>query len=660
MRDSELEELRRLLDGLPPDHKLTIAAGPPLPPGFNSAAGKHPLFFRDWKWKKSLCARESVEMFPDVLTLSPEYLRFLTESVSLGLDNLKVELDEEGFVGPSGVHKDVGSFGTVSGFRQAPVAYPLRSNHILRESLGLPNEWRRERDRTIYREWLHLFFSQWADRIIRIAAKSKSGPPFMTYSPGVKVNLVEERLQLDTLNKILKKITKQDYRGLRKDHQCCGFGTVGRRGQSDAAGKVRSVATEEYARTGGRSGQMINADKRVIVDGVVYDTLAGQRVRPIIGYSVVLNTIGQIMSSGHQHAAYERFPKVLKFTDVQTKLDELCAEFLPGEERLTAFFADVVNFDASALPEFRFREILDVWGQYWDGGLVDLQEMLHRAPYCTAPLELDGKFYWSGNPDDPSAYDGEGSLKSGDNIVTIVGIIEMVGDYLTNCDYAFGNVVGNVESIMRGEHHTRLWDKGDDHGVWGNPASVARYEEIATAVIDGKMAYSYFKVEAEPGKQFTGAVIQRRGPRAFKALPRLHSLHEKSYANEHSVNSVFRPVWPIGAFARKELYGAAPQYQTYVDLIDESWDRSGCKRIYGTLNAIIDKGMEETQTFWRLAQTPIDYTVLFSPAKANYRFTDDEISPDILKLFKRDISHDLTRGIADTMYGGRILEMKNG
>lgn len=658
---STLQELKKAQGLSEPDHMLTVAKGPPLPPGFEKTEGKHPIFFRNWKWDRPLVMREPIHMMTNVHTFDPEYLNFLSKMVEISAVEMKVGLDQEGFVDKSHVHKSTGSFGTVSGFRQDPAGYPLRDNALLREEYGLPNEWRREVDRAIYREWLHLFFNEWCERPIKTANKSKSGPPHMLYDAHDKIALISDRLVEPTLTKILSLVGQKKYRALRKDHGCIPSGTAGRRGQSDDAGRVRMVASEEYARTGGRSGNRIETKKKVVIDDVEYPLLAGQRVRTVIGYNTILNSIGQIQSTGHLYAAYERFPATLKFADLQDKVDELCRTFLPNEEVLTCFAGDVGNFDGCALAEFRWKEILDVASCYWDGDIIALQDMLHRAPYCTPPLEGDGKFYWSGNPDDPADYDGSGSLKSGHNMVTIAGIIEMVGEFLTNCHYAFGNVVGNVKRIVEGDYLLRLWDKGDDHMIWGTPDGVKRYEEVALA-IDSKRnkKYAYFEVTPEAGKQFIGYILMRLGPRKFSAVRRIHSLHEKSFANEHGIGteahpSPFRPCWPIGGFVRKELYGTSNAYGIYQDIQRHAWRETGCEAKYGSVDAILDTAMDKMTPIWRIARTQADFDILINPAKLNYRYHEDEsVSEEVAALFQSSLPGKLTLRAAEQRYGGKI------
>lgn len=656
---SNLESLAASRKQSAPDHVLTVKSGPPLPPGFEKVEGKHPFFFKKWKFDKPLVAREPVQMLTNVSTFDPEFLRFLERTLELSKKHMPVDLDDEGFVGPSHIHKTTSSFGTVSGWRQNPMAYSLRDNFVLRDELGLPNSWRCETDRQIYREWLHLFFSAWCDRPIKVTKKSKSGPPHMEYEADKKIRLIEDRLEDAVFTRILKLIRAKKMRDLRKDHQCIAVGVAGRRGQSDDAEKVRLVADELYARTGGREGRRVPTDKRVEIDGHHYATLSAQRVRQVIGYSTILNSFGQMMSTGHLYAAYDRFAPTLKFAELQDKVDSL-DEFLPSEPILTCFAADVDNFDNTAIPEFRWLEIIDVMRHYWDDGMVELQDMLHRAPYCSAPLELGGEFYWSGNPDDPAAFDSKGALKSGSNMVTIIGILEIVGEFLTNCNYAFNNVKGNVRRILEGDYILRLWDKGDDHVIWGAPDTVARYEKIATASEGEKLKYAYFRVSAEPGKQFIGHIIQRLGPRKFKALPRIHSLHDKTYCNEHSVGtlekpSVFRPCWPIGAFVRKMLYGNSSALPIYNDVTEFAWKESGALARYGSVDAILNAAMDRQTSMWRLARNSSDMDVLISPQKLDYRYHEDQISPEVVSLFKSSLNQDLTTGWVTKLYGGVII-----
>lgn len=639
-----------------PDHVLTVENGPPLPPGFEKASGKHPFFWKAWKWNVPLTTRRSVEMYPNVFTMDASYLNYLSMMRERGQDLLTVSLDDEGFVGETGIHKPVSAFGTVSGYMADPMAYPLKDNTLLRESLGLPNDWRRERDRQIYREWVDLFFAAWYDRPVKITDKSKFGMPYMEYAKAIKGAIVERALSDQEFPKILKKLEARRLRDLRKDHQVILGGIVGKRGQSDSAETIRMVADREYAMSGGRAGKLIQTDKKVVVDNISYPGCNAQRARPIVGYSTTANSIGQILSTGHLYAAYERFAPCLKFAELQDKIDELCDEFLPLAPVLSCFAADISNFDQTALAEFKWKEITASMATRWDPAIVSLQDLMHRAPYFTPALEVGGEAYWSGNPDNLNDFDSTGMLKSGHNMVTIVGIIEVVGDFLITADYAFGNVLGNVKSILEGDYHLRLWDKGDDHVIWGEPSAVQRYQEFATAKDGDKVKYSYFAIAPEDGKQFIGQLMQRTGPRSFKALPRIHSLHEKSACNEHSVRTVFRPCWALGGFARKELYSASPAYDAYLELNRACWRDSGCEAKFGSLDAILDAGMDEGTTFWRQARTVIDLDVLINPQKLDYRYAEGAVSAGVVDLFKSTIKQELTSFWAHRLYSGEILD----
>jgi hypothetical protein len=148
----------------------------------------------------------------------------------------------------------------------------------------------------------------------------------------------------------------------------------------------------------------------------------------------------------------------------------------------------------------------------------------------------------------------------------------------------------------------------------------------------------YADLAAEDGVAFLGNVfwIDEAGkigvpkPNPVTFLANLH-------APEHSVNSGARPFWAQGRLEALRHYSiAGGVISDIIDLSNELWKKHmpGFRTPYQVANDVI-KITPSAPLVSELSS--IDYEVLLNPAKLYYKFSTDDVSPEVRDMFTSKI-----------------------
>lgn len=592
-------------------------------------------------FRTPLAARRPTEVLTNVYSFDDTFLLFLRE-LSKQLNEhpaLKPGVDDNQMVGENGIHTGFDRLRTVAGFAMSPLSWVPVDNHKLMKEFDLPFGFRSERHKSIFTNVFKLVFSSWEPDGIKVPKHSTVGIPMLgNYDPEYKRKAA--LWLFSNVEKILVLVDKGDYITLAREYGIVFCFNLNRRGQVDDPGKVRTVFDFEYAMSGGRSGKPLAADKHVIFnDGREYPDFSAMRERIVQGASWMVNSILQVIASGHMNALFTRFPETFHHTDPQVIADA-------AAEAGDATFSDVSDYDRS-IGSHILDLMFDVMREYWDPRLVKMYEVLYHAPYYARPLSAgshEGNGF-VGLPLDPERYPINAGNRSGHAGTSLTAKIVKVADSLCVIDDVTGDVLGNEERYLKWQMPIKLVNNGDDEGAIGSPTLIQAYRVYR---YDNK--HGYLKVAPEVGQGFSGTLIRWKGQPV--ALPRLHTIFEKMYVPERSIGTRFRKRWPIGILARLNAFDKHPVGHYAAEIHRKLW-HDMMSPTYGDLYDIIQDG-NESMDIRPDGHSAIDTEVLEDESKVHYKYRDSDVSPDILALIVKKISAEETLW-AHSYYNGHII-----
>lgn len=574
------------------------------------------------RYRAPLPMRRSLEVLPGVQSFDDRSINFLRQMTKKLNEHkmLQPNLNANHMVSENGIHTSFNRVKTVAGYSSTPLSWTPVNNHLLCESMGIPNDFRNERHRLIFDEYFGLIFGNWKPTSVKVPKKSTCGIPMMhVYDADYKR---EVALHLyDNIEVIIDLFSKGDFTKLAEDFGIVFCFNVNRRGQVDEPGKKRFSNSKEYALSGGAKGAIIPVDKTVVMkDGTTHDDFSATRERIVHGASWLINCILQIISSGHMYAMFEMFPKTFHHTDPQDIADE-CAT--SGD----ATFSDVDSYDTT-MREWLIRRVFAKAREYWQPELIDMAETLMFAPYYSRPLERkveDGaaqRGSFIGNPFDPQNTQVIAGNRSGHAWTSFMA--KSVKQYESLCvaDDTFNDVLGNVKKYLEHKAVLKFANNGDDEGAMGSKIAVDAYRKNR---YDNK--HGYFKVSEEIGQGFSGTLMRWSNGKG-QAIPRLHTTFEKFYCPERSIGGVFRPRWPIGFITRMDSFSKHPSGHYAEEIHRQCW-YDHMKPHFGSFGELLIGAMEQLDVDYE-GTTAIEREVLDDEEKIHYKYSEHDVSDAVM------------------------------
>lgn len=561
--------------------------------------------------------RRPVEVLPNIFSFDPTFLAFqkaLVENLNAN-PALAPTLDENSMVGDNGIHTNFNRLMTVAGYSSSPMSWIPRDNSSVCDDLGIPRDFRNERHRKIFDEFFDLVFASWKPTALKVPKFSVLGIPMMSqYDASYKREC--SVFLYTNIDRILLLVGQRNFKALAEEYGIVFCYNTNRRGQVDEPGKVRMSNTKEFALSSGRRGTQVPADKHVIIDGVRYDGYSATRERVVQGASWMINSILQVVASGHMHAMFDRWPTVFHHRDPNDIARAAASE---GD----ATFSDVSTYDAS-MREFLIRRLHDRARNQWPAELIDMSEILYFSPYYSRPMEIaEGKQrgQFVGDPMNPITNGVSAGNRSGHAWTSFVAKTIKVFDSLCVIDDIYQDVVGRVDAYLKDQSAIKLRNNGDDEGALGSKVAIAAYRKVR---YDGQ--HGYFSVAPEAGQGFSGSLMIWSG--AGRAVSRAHTSLEKWICPERSIGGLFRKNWVVGMMARLENLEKHPsggeilegQRKAWHDVMQPKW---------GGFGEILIAAMEGLDICYD-GLTAIDKEVLDDPEKLYYKYTDADVSPDVL------------------------------
>lgn len=567
---------------------------------------------------------KGVQLYPEIYSdqgATPGTLRKLAIKLS---ETFKVTENENGTVGPNAIAGDFYQLLTVAGHGMNPITVPPMKNAGIRRELELTDGWASPRHREIFRRLVRLMCATKLPSKVSIRREASTGcPDYVNEVPKKKKELLHA---LKNLGSFLDLVDKGALLELFVEYNAPIVQTTGERTQADKVtrdgnrfkSKDREVNDEHAARTGDFTSRKA-ADKTVMVDGhILRDHFAGRR-RTVFGMSFVPNYVVAAIFSTMRAHYLEAYAFTWKHRTPESILEKMRQfKFLAG--------FDVKQFDQT-VPTFMVDEFCSELKNYVDPRIAKLIRLMFAAPYIVPYPFIAGrseeKFnpIFGANPFDEASFTMELGLPSGISCNPDFGKLVMMTQYLCLADDFYHDVLEvGIETILRGEHEKYAFlNMGDDCVVLMNE------EPFRNHVLNGEYNAQYMAVEPEKPISFLGNVPYTDERGELQLAPNIASFFVNWLVPEFGVeNHRRRNFWAVGDRERRQHYAKSPAYSEaygiYEEIFVDGFGRSP--------SSITADYYDQQKKMGSLSF--IDALVLQNPSYLQYRFEENQVSPEIL------------------------------
>lgn len=584
-----------------------------------------------------------------VVSFDPAFLEYLRALVDALNDRLPVDLDLRGYVGPTGIHQSFDRAKTVAGYSMSQMSLAPRNNQAFVDELGLPTEFKSARHAAIFDTFMRKVFGSYKMNSIKTAKLSTSGSPIWMSNARMKR---EHALFLLANSERLRHLwNTKNLVGLAAEAKVVFLMNAGRRDQVDSIGKKRLVFPLEYAKSGGRSGEPMAADKRVVLpDGSTWEDFSATRARLFHGAPYATNLIPQIIATGTLHALFLNYPETFHCSDVA----ELARGIGVDEEIVCS---DATEYDRS-MATFLLKRMFAIAREFWSPEWIEWAEYLAFCPYFSRPVSLDadspeGKPIMMGNPLKwgHSVFRGN---PSGHAWTSLTAKIMMVFDFLATADDLMHDVLERMDDYLCHRRPLKTHNNGDD-GMYRGERSLIR--QYAAHRFNKEVNPGYFKLEPEVGHVWSGYIMAPKPEGGYTAYHRIHTTVEKMFCPERSAGSNFRTHFTIGMLQRLQG-GDHPCHDIVVELIAKHW-RDKLKTSHGDLMEMIMRHHKLVQLDTN-ALSLADKAVLEDIGKLYSQYSEDDISERVLAmLFEKALTIPEVEPFVNAHFSGSIIGVEN-
>lgn len=586
---------------------------------------------------------------PGVRSFDEPFLEFLRQLVDSLNAEFGVDLDDEDYVGASGIHQNFDRCKTVAGYSMSPMSLAPVDNEPFVRSLGLPSDFRSDRHRQIFDKFARLTFGSWVVSSVKTAKLSTSGAP--VWSSNAKYKREHAVWILSNHDKIRQLWDRRDLVELASFAKIVFLMNAGRRDQVDSVGKERKVFPLDYALSGGRKGEPVIADKMIVLpDGRAYADFSATRARLFHGAPFATNLMPQVIATGTLHGLFHNFPETFHCTDVEALADGI----LPSEKIACS---DATEYDRS-MATFLLKRLFTVAREFWDESWVEWAEHLAFCAYFSRPVGLKKKGYESVSHLVGDIFGKEHQVfrgnPSGHAWTSLIAKFMMVFDFLATADDMMENVLERMEDYLCHRMPLKTHNNGDDGMYRGERALLDRYVAYR---FDPESNPGYFVLEREKGHVWSGYIMAPKPEGGYRAYHRIHTTIEKMFCPERSAGSNFRPRFTIGLIQRLNG-GTHPKHDQVIEMISRTW-RDRAAPAYGDLMDMINRHHERL-TLDTISLTRIDREVLDDPTKLYHRYGENDVSPHVLAMIlEKAISVEEVMPVVLKVFSGQIIDPNN-
>lgn len=589
--------------------------------------------------------------WPGVDSHDPRYHAFMLDAIERLNAALPAEVDDDSYASSNAIPSTFDSARALPG-HQMPFPYALVDNAVLREELKVQEGWKRPRHKLLFDKLHELMFS-----VAVTDASARFNPVASMALPTGKNGKVFKSAKLQDIaadfDGYMRDLAAPSIKAWAARHAFPLTLTVGRLQNdswSNGQVKTRYLPSYEYAMSGGRKGSRAVANRDVIVNGRLLEGFATKRARVAYAVTGVANMLGTIASCQARAGYYAR----LGYTFHHTTPDAIAAKL--------AHFAQVFAFDATnydtTFPRDKVEYMLECDGRYFSEEYVALKrhvwfQHVWQAP--TVPGDRDSWLCsWTNDRDafDHSTFVG---LPSGAWFNPDMGKFFMTWDLLCTFDDVLGDVLENMESILRGQDlRLGILNASDDVriGIADHPA----LNEATKRWKAGERPTTYFAAEYGKGS-FLGNVFYKDGGRVMTA-PSMVSFFGNFFSPERPLSHPSRRFWALGWLERKKHYSSAPGARDAFAIVDDCFARHfpGLGTLDGiasaehlrTMNA--HTAIEEARLTSGLSA--LDYEVLMDPTKLYWRVEEDDLHPSVLAALTLNLPGEVVSKLTKNHYRG--------
>lgn len=601
-------------------------------------------------------------------------LREVDRLSRLFTDRFPASTDEDGRVGPNAVRANFYGLRHIPGLPMIPATYPLADNTEKRKARGLaPGPVSRQHE-LIFRAVVRLFFSSLTNQGLKIAKDTSTGCPDFMKSMTAKLMIAQKAL--GDAERAGKLYLSGDYETAFRMYDFGGcFYVVYREQMSDAVTltdgvftpKPREVATEEYAASGGKSGELVVASKdpqRLRDQGAyVPDGFFCTRRRTAMACPFTSNAPIMVIAQAVRARIYHEYGYSLHHTTRMQKQEKVQGwDF--------AIATDVSDHDTlwpGWLLDLICDELLEMgYADWW----VEILRTTMRLPiYISAPAPDEGHIL-IGDWRDPRMNVG---LPSGIGITDVMGSLLMVPCYtILQLDQTAPHLWASIrdlpsacswmDSYLRGNEEICQMSKSDDALLgWKRGPSAHAAHELQRKLKDGAKDLSpYMIISYEHGGAFLGDILvydHTKELSSARFMGNVISYVVNMFCPEYSVDSAkpsrdkrARPFPGLAVEAAPQVFGGSPHFDDINDTIEEvHYDLTGESfrafraDILAEDKAALVEWLRDRSSFERLgALSQADYEVIAEPSKMWWKFDIAVLNPAVVELVSSGLSPEQT------------------
>lgn len=571
-----------------------------------------------------------VQVLPEIYANDPRYLMLMRELSSALREKYQIDVREDGLFGATAVGTNFTELLTIAGCPMNPMTYNPNSNERLRYDLGLCSDFVSPRHRKIFWELIKSRYAKHDGSRGKISKISGSGFPLFTHNVETKVSHLNHIVE--HVDEILNLLVAKDFETLFKDHAIILASSSVLRTQAEG-GKInengvivpkeRMVNDLEYALTSGRSGRRFPANKAVTIDGFTYTGHFAGRARSAYAIPNPINSMFTAAVEGLRHYADNTYEFTYKHRskDEMKRKAEKFHHFLP---------LDVGQYDQS-MPWFLVKEWINLV-PFSEKAKVAVELILKAPKFYSAVNDIHNPC-WTGDLFSPEGYEEWGGLPSGAFLTSMLGKDLFSFAVLCMMDDFYHDVVGRVDSILKGDADYGFLNASDDTIIMANDdAFIIHLRNLQTT--NGSMS-KYFKVEIEPGFKFLGDCGYVTSEGEFKICSDIGSYFKNMLCPERGIDSKLRKYPMYGLMIRRSNFEDHPLFfeaeEIFLKLFQKHFNIGWSSLI--EKHMVKPNGMLSSQI---LSQAEIE--VMLDPNKLHYKFDDQDVPDDLVALLEEKIS----------------------
>lgn len=587
------------------------------------------------------------EVWPGLLSTDPGFVQFKSQFARIASRDFPVSVDADGF-STTGITRDFSALLSCSGVKMSRANAPFSSRELVFRDLGIQNRYKNERHQRIFRA-IHrqMFGKRVKDTPYHFSMVSSTSAPFFAFSAPEKQTMI--RWLLENAETVLDMVDRDDLDGLRAKFGIVVLSTLVERHQPEGGTgilgpgpfepKKRMVNDRQRAESGGRTGRLVEASKTDITEGVygLNDALA-MRVRTAYGLCGALSYFLSCFLASSRAHYFEEYG----YTWHHSTPDQIKSK-LDGMETIIGM--DVTTMD-QLMPSFLLEEHATLCEDYFDRRVAKLIRWINGAPYYAPQLTYGESPFFMGDPRDANTFKVDVGLSSGRPDNPDLGKWYMTGVYFCLMDDRLGDLLeqaatddDSIALVLKGQHPVfGLLDMSDDALLGFKAGHKQIGEQLRADLIKAgetkKAGLSpYAILDFEHGAAFLGNVIVRDQLHQLRTpIPNPVTSVVNRHCPEHGVNSVHRQYWGHGYISAIEHYSRAGSIVSeLITLQDNLWRRYLPEHPTPRVAALAH--MKSHPLPMTAALSAIDLEVLLDPAKRFYKYTMEDLSPEIQGLF---------------------------